>query len=211
MCICKNPACGKKFKPVRPFQKGCCMDCDYEIALIALRKNREKAAAKARQEKLAKEKAERQALKARKVALKSRNDWIKEVQHEFNHYIRLRDTNQPCISCGETNPPLRHGGAWDCGHYLSVGSHPELRFEPLNAHKQCKSCNAGAGKYANKNHTVSQQYRHNLIQKIGLAKVEWLEGPHDAKHYTIEQLQQLKQKFRSLCRELEKQQLAVCF
>ena len=211
---CENPECKQWFVPEKDFQHGCCPECQYAVALIKLAEKRKKdqqAMAAKKREQLQREKADRKQLQLRKAALKTRADWIKDVQHEFNRYIRLRDADQPCISCGETNPPLRHGGAWDCGHYLSVGSHPELRFEPLNAHKQCKSCNAGAGKYASKNHTVSQQYRENLIRKIGLCNVELLEGPHEAKHYTIEQLKILKEKFKALSRELEKQQLAECF
>ena len=202
MPICKNPACGKKFKPVRPFQKGCCMDCDYEIAMAAVMKKREQAAAKAKRDAVEQAKQKRRDLRERKAQLKSRNDWVKEAQAEFNKFIRLRDASEPCISCGEVNPPMLHGGQWDCGHYLSVGSHPELRFEELNAYKQCKSCNGGAGRYAGKNRTVSQQYRENLIQKIGVSLVEWLEGPHDAKHYTIDQLKEIKAHFKARQKEL---------
>ena len=203
MPICKNPACRKKFKPVRPFQKGCCMDCDYEIAMAAVMKKREQAAAKAKRDAVEKAKQKRRDLRERKAQLKSRNDWVKEAQAEFNKFIRLRDASEPCISCGEVNPPMLHGGQWDCGHYLSVGSHPELRFEELNAYKQCKSCNGGAGRYAGKNRTVSQKYRENLIQKIGLTKVEWLEGPHDAKHYTIDDLKEITAKYKAKCKQLQ--------
>lgn len=42
---------------------------------------------------------------------------------------RSRNYDKSCISCGETNPPDLHGGQWDCDHFLSVGSHPELRFD----------------------------------------------------------------------------------
>ena len=203
MPICKNPACGKKFKPVRPFQKGCCMDCDYEIAMAAVMKKREQAAAKAKRDAVEQAKQKRRDLRERKAQLKSRNDWVKEAQAEFNKFIRLRDASEPCISCGEVNPPMLHGGQWDCGHYLSVGSHPELRFEELNAYKQCKSCNGGAGRYAGKNRTVSQQYRENLIQKIGVSLVEWLEGPHDAKHYTIDDLKEITAKYKAKCKQLQ--------
>ena len=203
MPICKNPACRKKFKPVRPFQKGCCMDCDYEIAMAAVMKKREQAAAKAKRDAVEKAKQKRRDLRERKAQLKSRNDWVKEAQAEFNKFIRLRDASEPCISCGEVNPPMLHGGQWDCGHYLSVGSHPELRFEELNAYKQCKSCNGGAGRYAGKNRTVSQKYRENLIQKIGLTKVEWLEGPHNAKHYTIDDLKEITARYKAKCKQLQ--------
>jgi len=87
---------------------------------------------------------------------------------------------------------------------LTVGAYPELRFEKLNSHKQCKSCNGGSGKYTKKNHTVANQYRINLINKIGIEKVEWLEGPHQAKHWSIEDIKEIKKMYANKAKELEK-------
>lgn len=155
-----------------------------------------------RQDKLAKE--ARKDTARRKEAIKTRAEYIREAQVAFNAYIRFRDDKEPCISCGRTEVEWTVGGAWDCGHYLGVGAYPELRFEELNAHKQCKKCNGGSGKYAKKNRTVSQSYREKLIKKIGQEKVDWLEGPHEPKHYSIEELKQLKIYFRNECKELMK-------
>lgn len=138
-----------------------------------------------------------------KARLKTRAQWLKEAQAVFNKWIRLRDANQPCISCGRTEVEWTRGGAWDCGHYLSRGAYPELRFDELNAHKQCKKCNGGAGKYAKKSRTVSQKYRVNLIRRIGISAVEKLEGPHEAKHYTIDELRAIKATYQAKCKELE--------
>jgi len=44
-----------------------------------------------------------------------------------------------------------------------------------------------------------------LIAKIGLARVEWLEGPHDTMKYTVEDLQSLLKKYQSLNKEFAKQ------
>tara|TARA_R110000751_G_scaffold49419_1_gene109971 strand:- start:250 stop:384 length:135 start_codon:yes stop_codon:yes gene_type:complete len=44
-----------------------------------------------------------------------------------------------------------------------------------------------------------------LIEKIGLARVEWLEGPHDPMKYTVEDLQSLLKKYQSLNKEFAKQ------
>jgi hypothetical protein len=35
--------------------------------------------------------------------------------------------------------------------------------------------------------------------------VEWIEGKHEAKHYTIDELKEIKQKYTKLARELKKQ------
>lgn len=145
--------CETDFMPFRFCQKVCSPKCASDFVLQANAK-------KARVEN-----------KKRKRDLKTNGQLIKEAQREFNKVRRLEDKDEPCISCGRYDHEIDGswmGGKWDCGHYLSVGSHPELRFEPLNAHKQCKSCNGGSGKYTRKGHTVAQDYRENLIKKIGI-------------------------------------------
>jgi hypothetical protein len=158
-------------------------------------------------------KAKKQAQDAKKERIEYRNakdqqkrprDWIREVQAVFNKFIRARDAEKPCVSCGREEVEQTVGGKWDCGHYLSVGSHPELRFEELNAAKQCKSCNGGSGRYAKKNHTVSASYRVELINRIGIERVEWLEGPHEHKHYSIEDLKAIKAEYKAKLKALEK-------
>ena len=124
-----------------------------------------------------------------------------DTQVAFNMFIRLRDEGQPCISCDEINPP----GGWDSGHYRTLGAAPELRFEELNAHRQCKSCNGGAGRFSGKGYTVIRAYRERLIVRIGLAAVEWLEGPHEAKRYRADELREIKAEYRRRSRELRKQ------
>ena len=111
--------------------------------------------------------------------VKTKGQHTQEAQAAFNAFIRLRDEKEPCISCGRF-----HSGQYHAGHYRSVGSAPELRFEPLNNNKQCAPCN---------NHMSGNliNYRINLIEKIGLDKVQWLEGPHEPKHYTIEQIKDI--------------------
>lgn len=124
------------------------------------------------------------ALEKRKEAIKSRSDWLREAQTAFNAFIRARDAHLPCISCGRDN---------DCkinaGHYLSVGSHPELRFSEDNCHKQCEHCNT----YKSGNQAA---YRPRLIERIGAERVEWLEGHHEATKYTVEQIKGIKETYK---------------
>jgi hypothetical protein len=151
------------------------------------------ATAHALQSKEKRVKADRKETREKKQALKTRSQWMKEAQIEFNRYIRLRDADQTCISCGRV-----HRGQYHAGHYRTVGSCPELRFSELNVHKQCAPCN---------NHLSGNivNYRLQLIQKIGEENVEWLEGKHEPKHYTIDDLKAIKAKYKTLCRELEQQ------
>jgi len=140
-----------------------------------------------------KKEAKKQAkeLKERKKKLMTKSEWMKLAQAEFNKFIRLRDKDEPCISCGR-----HHQGQYHAGHYRTVGANPELRFEELNCHKQCSVCN---------NHKSGNivDYRINLVRKIGQEAIDWLEGPHDPLKLTIEQIQGIRKKYRDKCKELE--------
>lgn len=138
----------------------------------------------------AREKKERKDMQAAKEKLKSRGDYAKEAQQAFNAYIRERDSGKVCISCQK--PPKKK----NAGHYRSVGASPELRFEPLNCHLQCEHCNT----YLSSN---AIEYRINLIKKIGAEKLEWLEGPHEPKKYTIDDLKQIKADYKAKLKELK--------
>ena len=132
------------------------------------------------------DKARRKEKRETKARLKAKGDWLGEAKYEFNKWIRNRDAKEGCISCGTRS------GQMAAGHYKTVGAHPELRFEPDNVHKQCnRNCNkAKSGNLTN--------YRINLVKKIGLERVEWLEGPHKPKHYTIEDIKDIKRKYQQL-------------
>jgi len=128
-----------------------------------------------------------------KLALKTKSDWIKDVQQVFNRFIRLRDNAEPCISCGK--PASTTPNQWDCGHYRSVGSAPELRFIEENSSKQCKRCNRElSGNIV--------EYRIRLIDKIGADKLAWLEGPHEPKRYTIDDLKELNALYKRKVKEI---------
>jgi hypothetical protein len=135
-------------------------------------------------------KKERAELKAKKEKLKTRSDWARETQSAVNAYVRLRDAHLPCISCGR-----HHQGQYHAGHYLSRGAHPELAYEPMNMAKQCQPCNT---------HLSGNQinFRKGLIDRIGLDWVEWLEGPHEPKKWTVEELKAIRDKFRALTKQL---------
>jgi hypothetical protein len=124
--------------------------------------------------------------KETKEAKRDRSYWMRRCQTEFNKYIRNRDKKDPCISCNR-----HHDGQYHAGHYKTVGGHPALRFCEDNCHKQCSVCN----NYKSGN---LSEYRANLLIKIGLERVEWLEGPHDPVKYTIEDLQEMLSKYQAL-------------
>ena len=125
----------------------------------------------------------RKELRVAKEAVKTRRDHLKEAQVVFNSWVRQRDKDLPCISSG------RMTGSFDAGHYRSVGSSPELRFEPLNCHRQTVHDNQHL-------HGNLIEYRKRLIERIGLDRVEWLEGKHEPKKYSIPELIDLKAEYK---------------
>lgn len=155
-----------------------------------------------------KEKAERKDLRERKQKLKTISQLKSEAQSAFNRFIRLRDHNDGCISCGRSKQEVESdsptvGGYWDAGHYKTRGAYPQLRYVEANVHKQCKKCNGGA-KYSRKEKTVTERYRENLIKKIGADSVEWLEQDHPIIKWTREDLEQLKKTYNARANKLQK-------
>ena len=169
----KCRSCKTPFTPWNTLQVACSPKC----ALILTRE--------------AANKKEKAKIKVKKEALKTVADHKLELQIIFNKWVRLTDNGQPCISCQR-----HHQGQYHAGHYRSRGSCPELRYEPDNCHLQGAPChNPLSGNLIN--------YRVNLIKKIGLERVEWLEGKHEPKKYTIEELKKLKVEYKAKIKQLE--------
>ena len=161
----KCKICKAYFTPLKPLQLVCQWKCAIEFA-----KNQ-------------KIKTVKKEVKEAKLKLKSRSDWLKETQVVFNKYIRLRDQNDGCISCGSTSASSYHAG-----HYRSIGSAGHLRFNEHNCHKQCAACNT---------HLSGNliRYRLGLIRKIGMELVEALESDNETVKWSIEEIKLLKVQF----------------
>lgn len=176
----KCRVCPEKFTPRKALQIVCSPAC----ALLHAQRQGEK-------QRKALDKIERKAIREAKERVKPRSAYMREAQAAFNAWVRERDAEQPCISCGR-----HHQGKYDAGHYRSVGSNPALRFEPLNCHKQCVPCNQHKSGNA-------IEYRIGLVARVGAETVAWLEGPHEPKRYSIDDLKAIKAKYRALTRELQ--------
>lgn len=184
----KCKSCGRSFAPISSMSKACSVPC--ALALVAKANARKEA--KARRE-------EAKATRAAKEKIKTRGEHMKELQTVFNQWIRLRDADEPCISCGR---PPSWQGQWDAGHYRSRGSSPALRFDPDNVHKQCGPCNV---------HLSGNliEYRVGLIERRGIRVVERLEGPQEPLKMTIADIVEAKAEYRARVRELKKQETEV--
>ena len=155
-------------------------------------------------------KEDRAETKRRKERLKTRADVLKEAKVAVQAYRRLEELSKGrgCMSCGRSREEVesgewRPGGYWDGGHFKSKGAFPELALEPLNIWLQCKSCNAGSGKYARKGYTVNSEFERNLALAEGLALVDWLNGPHEPKHYDMAQLAEMRDGFKAKVKQLK--------
>lgn len=108
----------------------------------------------------------------------------RQAEQVFNRWVRQRDADDPCISCGE------HRAFYDAGHFVPVKGGSFLRFHEWNVNKECKGCN-GFDEF----HLVG--YRKNLINKIGLENVEWLEANRrTVKKWTREELLLIIEKYK---------------
>lgn len=203
---CKNPDCREWFNPPYQNHTWCSPECGTVIALDKREKDRHKAKLDAERRRKKEAQQEKHHTKIRKLALKPDSHFKKQAQQAFNAFIRARDHDQPCISCGETNPPNLHGGQWDCGHFKTVGGFPELRFVECNAYRQCKPCNAGSAKHGAKAATVARQYEASLVHRFGQDLVDWLNGPHEMTHYRRDDFIRIRDEYRQKTRELIKNQ-----
>ena len=85
---------------------------------------------------------------------------LKKAQDVFNAWIRRRDEDRPCISCGKPGN--------QAGHYFPVKGFSGLRYHENNVHLQCAYCNC----YQHGNQAM---YRIGLVHRIGENKVKELE------------------------------------
>lgn len=205
MLTYKNPkakpceVCATYFTPARMGQRVCSVPCAT------------KSAKKARKEAVLEARIERKRTKERKEALKTRADWLAEAKVAIQAVRRLEELakGRGCMSCGRSREEVeagdwRPGGYWDGGHLKSKGAFPELALEPLNIWLQCKSCNAGSGKYARKGYTVNASFETNLAAAEGQELVDWLNGPHEPKHYDIDDLKEICRVYKEKLKELKK-------
>ena len=168
--------CKESFTPSRTMQAV----CGYQCAIDQSRAKRVAHEAK----------VARKAHTEAKERIKTKSQHLKEVQAVFNAFIRARDHDKPCISCGR-----QHLGQWHASHYKPVGGQgAALRFNEVNCHRSCMPCNTHlSGNLVN--------YRVELINRVGIGIVEWLERDHPPQKWTIDELKWLKKYYRQRAKE----------
>ena len=78
--------------------------------------------------------------------------------------MRYRDRNEPCCTCGTTNPNIKY----DAGHFHTKKARPDIRFELKNIHKQCsQNCNVyGSGRRNEYEKFIAKKYGQNQVDKL---------------------------------------------
>jgi hypothetical protein len=85
----------------------------------------------------------------------------------------------------------------NAGHFMPTSTRPSLRFEPMNVHLQDEYCNTFL-------HGNLVNYRIELVKRIGIEKVEWLESDnHPVKKWTIDELKEITKTYRQKLKELK--------
>lgn len=183
--------CREWFIPRQSFQNWCSPEHGFELSEQRKNKDREKALAKLKKENQKKEREAKDKLKARKLAVKPLSYFTKQAQTAFNAFIRERDKDEPCISCGRF-----HEGQYHAGHYRTTKAMPELRFDEDNVHKQCAPCN---------NHLSGniENYTPRLIEKIGQERFDRLMGSHELPKWKREDYERIRDHYRKKLKELK--------
>ena len=181
MKIIKNKKCaicGIDFKPYKTTQKVCSTKCAIEYA-----NNKIKSEAKKRA------RAERKKFYEENMTL---SDWKKKLQIVFNKYIRLRDREKGCISCGT---PLQNR-KFDAGHFFPT-TYEGIRFNEDNVHGQCVPCNR-------EKHGNIHEYRKRITQRISKDELQWLDDNRYIKLKLSKiELKELVEKYKKKIKDYE--------
>ena len=119
--------------------------------------------------------------------IKSYAQRLGEAKKVFQRWIRLRDKDKPCISCGSISSTV-----WDGGHFKKAELYSGVIFNEYNVNIQCGKCNRFLG-------GNELNYRTGLIAKIGeqaVLNLEHLAEMSRMKKYTNEELEEIKLKYK---------------
>jgi hypothetical protein len=129
-----------------------------------------------------------------KKKVKTTSDYRNELQKVFNTWVRLRDLDAGCISCGHILT-----GKFDAGHYYSVGSYPNLRFDIDNVHGQCVECNQHK-------HGNLIEYATGLIERIGHERYHELHNKRNQiLKLTVSEMEDLTAQYKILIKILREE------
>jgi len=138
------------------------------------------------------------AFKAETVVMKKalldvdKAHWAKKAREACHAYIRERDKHLPCVSCGR-----HHNGQHHAGHYKPSHVNSALRYDERNIFKQCAPCNTHLSGNLG-------EYRKSLVVRLGTETVEWLDGNHEIKKWSLEELKAIEAHYKEKIKQLRK-------
>jgi hypothetical protein len=118
-------------------------------------------------------------------------------------WYKIRGLEPVCISCAKPNMD------WACGHFKTVGAHPELRFDEKNVELQCNM-------YCNKNlsgnitgNKSTRGYQQGILDAYGerkqIERLEYLNSLRPKNGWSdCEELRRMRKEFAKRKRELKK-------
>lgn len=174
----KCVVCGSFFDQYNSLQKVCGVPC-------ALKYSETKA-------KITKKKDDKKRLNLLKEELMTTSDWKLKLQKIFNEFIRIRDAEKGCISCGT---PLNNR-KFDAGHFYA-STYEGLRYNEMNVHGQCVPCNRNK-------HGNIHEYRKRITDRITPKDLIWLdENRHTPLRLKVYEIKELITEYKSKIKELK--------
>ena len=193
MKLKKCKICGKKFEPFNTLSRV----CGWQCALIYAKdqdKRKEKAIARKEKKEFYDNDVKRQHNLTKTVFNRLRVLQEKE-------WFRKTGQRPQCISCGKENMD------WCCGHFKTVASQGNLRYDTRNTYLQCnRYCNkALSGNiYGNK---TTRGYIKGLYDRFGEEKakeiIDYCETQTESKKWTAQELREMRKEFNKQIREFE--------
>lgn len=115
----------------------------------------------------------------------------KLAQKLFNQFIRMRDKNLPCVSCGKI---IGENEVSHASHFRPA-TNSRLRYDERNVHRSCVKCNVFLSSNA-------IEYKKALIIKLGADIVEELENTNDPYKYTKDELDNIITIYRKKLKDM---------
>ena len=120
---------------------------------------------------------------------------LSKLDKVFSEYIRRRDADDygrvKCCTCDM----VAHWSEMDCGHFIPR-THLSTRFDEMNCHSQCKTCNQiMVGEMPKHGLYITQRYSIDTVSKL-IAKSR--KATHLMQHEIDELVEVYKQKIKNL-------------
>jgi hypothetical protein len=187
-CVC---GCGDSFVPRRSTDKWVNSD-HYKHWLLNTPQGQREIERKALRAKKQVQKDERVKDNVIREKLKTLGQYESDAKKEIQKWVRKRDSNLPCISCGTFTSDL-----WDGGHFKKAEIYSGVIFDEMNIHRQCRKCNRFLG-------GNELNFREGLIARYGEDYVLNIEKKAlETRNYKFnkEELKELREKYRLLNKE----------